>query len=109
MTGRLEPPSATTRYRAPQLAYPRYVARRALRPAVLWGLAIGLFVVVSAVGYYGLAPTAAQRDAALDTIGSNVGFKALLGDTGQLHTVAGFVDWRVVGVMSLATSVWALL
>lgn len=101
--------SGLTRYRAPQRAYPRYVARRTMRPAALWGLAIGLYVTASALGYAGLAPTPAQRDVVLDTLASNVGFKALLGDTGRLHTVAGFVDWRVTGVMSLATSVWALL
>jgi ABC-2 type transport system permease protein len=98
-----------TRYLPPQLAYPRHIAWRALRPAGLWGATIGLFLAASALGYSGLTPTPPQRNALLDTLASNVGFKALLGDTGRLHTVSGFVDWRVIGVMSLATSVWALL
>lgn len=101
-------PTLTT-YAWPQLALARFVAVRTMRTATLWGLAVGLSVFATATGFNGLAATPAQRKVVLDALASNVGLKALLGDTGNLDTAAGFVDWRVIGVMSMVTAVWALL
>ena len=98
-----------THIRRPQWALAGFVARRTTRTAAVWGVATGLYVYATALGFNTIAATPAQRQILLNGFASNVGLKALLGDTGRIDTVAGFIDWRVIGVMSMATAIWALL
>jgi len=100
---------AVRRYRLPQFVLAQFIAVRALRSGAAWGLAIGAYIYASAVGYRDLAPTSAARQVLLDSLSSNVGLVALLGQTPRIDTVGVFVDWRALGVWPVVVSVWAIL
>ena len=76
---------------------------------MLWGAVYALYVTGSASGYAAAYPTVAGRERLASSIGSNVGFTALLGVARHLDTVAGFTAWRTTGVLGLMGPVWALL
>jgi ABC-2 type transport system permease protein len=101
--------AALTRYRLPQLAAGRFIARHTLKTGSLWGAVFGLYVYSTAIGFDSLAPNAANRDQLLNSLASNTGLKALLGSTHQITTRAGFVDWRVIGVASMVGAIWGML
>ena len=87
----------------------RVVARRAARSGVGWGAVFGLYIATSAKGYATAYPTAAERHQLSVSLGSNTGLAALLGPARNLDTVAGFTEWRCMGVLSLVGAVWGLL
>ena len=100
---------ALTRYRLPQLAAARFIARHTLKAGALWGAVFGLYVYSTVIGFDSLGATAAQRDRVLTALASNTGLKALFGSTHRITTRAGFTDWRVIGVASIAGAIWGLL
>ena len=102
-------PAGLTRYRLPQLAIGRLVGRGAMRAGALWGLVFGLYVYDNAFAFDSIAKTVTQRNRLLNTMASNAGLKALLGDAHQITTRAGFTDWRAIGVTTLVASIWGLL
>ena len=103
------PVTGRARYRLPQLAMARFVARREIMVGAIWGLVFGLYVYDNAFAFDSVAPTAAARDQLLATMASNTGLKALLGDTRGITTLGGFTDWRAIGVTVLVASIWGLL
>ena len=84
-------------------------ARRAVRSGVLWGYVFGLYVATSALGYAATYKTAAQRAHFAQIFGSNAGVDALVGPAHSLRTVAGFTEWRTIGILSVVGAVWGLL
>ena len=100
---------ARTRYRMPQLAVARFTGRRAVRSGTIWGLVFGLYVYDNAFSFNTIARTAGQRNTLLAAMAGNTGLKALLGDTTDLSTRGGFIDWRAIGVTTLVACVWGLL
>jgi len=98
-----------TGYRLPQLAAGRFIARHTLKIGAIWGAVFGLYVYSTAIGFDSLAKTAAKRDQVLNSLASNTGLKALLGGTHRITTLAGFVDWRVIGVASMVGAIWGML
>jgi ABC-2 type transport system permease protein len=98
-----------TGYRLPQLTVAEFATRRIAPAATVWGVVFGLYVYDNAYAFRSIAPTAAARDRLLATMASNPGLKALLGDTRGISTLAGFTDWRAIGVTALVASVWGLL
>ncbi|MGD0244660.1 MAG: ABC transporter permease subunit [Streptosporangiaceae bacterium] len=112
MTGQLleRPP----RELAPAGLYPgsvlaRQVARRAARSGALWGLIFGLFIIVQTHAYTSTYKTQASRNQLARAYGSNTAMNALLGSERAVNTVAGFADWRFVGILSVLGSIWGLL
>ena len=112
MTGQLldQPP----RELAPAGRYPgavlaRQVARRAARSGAVWGLIFGLFIFVQTHAYTSTYKTQASRDQLARAYGSNTAMNALLGSERAVNTVAGFADWRFVGILSVLGSIWGLL
>jgi ABC-2 type transport system permease protein len=106
----IEPP----RELAPAGRYPgtvraRTVARRATRSGALWGLIFGFFIVVQTHAYVSTYKTQASRDQLARAYGSNTAMNALLGSERAVNTVAGFADWRFVGILSVLGSIWGLL
>ena len=112
MTGQLlEQP---LRELAPAGRYPgsvlaRQVARRAARSGALWGLIFGFFIIVETHAYTSTYKTQAARNQLARAYGSNTAMNALLGSERAVNTVAGFADWRFVGILSLLGSIWSLL
>jgi ABC-2 type transport system permease protein len=112
MTGRLlEQPA---RELAPAGRYPgsvlaRQVARRAARSGALWGLVFGFFIIIQTRAYTSTYKTQASRDQLARAYGSNTAMNALLGSERAINTVAGFADWRFVGILSVLGSIWGLL
>src|ERR1700733_11996021 len=112
MTGRLleQPP----RELAPAGRYPGWVlarqaARRAARSGALWGLIFGFFIIVQTHAYTSTYKTQASRDQLARAYGSNTAMNALLGSERAVNTVAGFADWRFVGLLSVLGSIWGVL
>jgi ABC-2 type transport system permease protein len=87
----------------------RRTARPATRSALLWGAVFGLFVTSSALGYSSIYKTAAQRLQLARTLGADPGLSALLGPAHRIQTVAGFVEWRSLGLFGVVGAVWGLL
>jgi ABC-2 type transport system permease protein len=79
------------------------------RSGALWGYVFGIFVVSSALGYASVYKTAASRAGLARTFGSNPGINALIGPAHEIQTVAGFIAWRSLGVLSVVGAVWGLL
>ena len=99
---------------APAGRYPgsvlaRQVARRAARSGALWGLIFGFFIIVQTHSYTSTYKTQAARNQLARAYGSNTAMNALLGSERAVNTVAGFADWRFVGILSLLGSIWGLL
>ncbi len=112
MTGRLleQPPlelAPAGRYPGSVLA--RQVARRAARSGALWGLIFGFFIILETHAYTSTYKTQASRNQLARAYGSNTAMNALLGSERGVNTVAGFADWRFVGILSLLGSIWGLL
>src|SRR3984957_8742361 len=85
------------------------VARRAARSGALWGLIFGLFIFVQTHSYISTYKTQEARDQLARAYGSNTAMNALLGSERAVNTVAGFADWRFVGILSVLGSIWGLL
>ncbi len=86
-----------------------YVARRAGRSGLLWGIAFAVFTYAQILAYTATYPTQAARDQLQQAFGSNVGSNALIGPVRAINTVAGFTSWRILGILSLLGAVWGLL
>lgn len=95
--------------RYPGAVVARLSALGLLRSSVLWGCALGALVASSALGYAAAYKTQAERAHLAIALGSNGGVTALIGAAHQLQGVAGFTQWRSVGVGGLVGAVWGLL
>jgi ABC-2 type transport system permease protein len=98
-----------TRYRLPQLTMARFVGVRMMRTGAVWGLVFGLYVYDNAYAFDTIARNASLRHQLLNTMASNAGLKALLGNTRGITSRGGFTDWRAIGVTALVASIWGLL
>jgi ABC-2 type transport system permease protein len=95
--------------RYPGTVLARLVARRAARSGALWGLIFGFFIFVQTHAYTSTYKTQAARDQLARAYGSNTAMNALLGSERAVNTVAGFADWRFIGILSVIGSIWGLL
>jgi ABC-2 type transport system permease protein len=103
------PRDLTPAGRHPATVVGRQVARRAVRSGALWGLAFGLFIVVQTSAYTSQYKTQAARDGLARAYGTNLGLNALLGQARSINTVAGWAEWRFIGILTILGSVWGLL
>jgi ABC-2 type transport system permease protein len=85
------------------------VSRRAARSGALWGLVFGIFVVIQTLAYTSTYKTQASRSQLAHAFGTNIGLNALLGQAHAINTVAGWADWRFIGILSILGSIWGLL
>ena len=103
------PPELAPVGRYPGTVLARQVARRAARSGALWGLIFGFFIFIQTHAYISTYKTQASRDQLARSYGSNTAMNALLGSERAVNTVAGFADWRFVGILSVLGSIWGLL
>jgi len=87
----------------------RLTGRKALRSGSLWGLVFGIYVASQAQAYVSAYKTPAERDALAKSFTSGGGLNALVGPAHQLNTVAGYTEWKSVGILTVLGAVWALL
>lgn len=99
----------TTVNRHPGTVLGKVVARQASRSGVLWGLAFGVFIVTQTLAYTSQYKTQVARDGLARAYGTNLGLNALLGQAKALNTVAGWAEWRFIGILTILGSVWGLL
>lgn len=83
--------------------------RRTIRGGAVLGLSSGAVVGLAAEGYLVAYPDEADRTIVATSIGGNPGLVALFGQPRALETIAGFTEWRVLGVMPLLAAVWAVM
>jgi ABC-2 type transport system permease protein len=100
---------ASSAGRSPGLVVAGLVARRAARSGALWGLVFGLFIVVQTRAYTSAYKTPAARDQIAHAYATNIGLSALLGRAHAINTVAGYAEWRFIGILSILGSIWGLL
>ena len=84
-------------------------ARRAARSAAVWGLLFGLLIFNEAVAYHTSNPTPESREDIVRTFGDNAAFAAILGPARELDTAAGFISWRLLGLLVWVGAIWGLL
>ena len=92
-----------------ELVIARVTAGRAVRAGLVWAVAFAAYLAVSALGYVSTYPDALSRRLVAASLGSNAGINAIFGPARHIDTVAGFTEWRAVGVLSLVGAVWGLL
>jgi ABC-2 type transport system permease protein len=97
------------RFRLPQTAISRFVARRSLRSATLWALVFGGYVASKAIGFANAYPTEAARQRVAATFSNNIGIEVILGPIRHADTVGGYATWNTLGVMIIVGSIWAFL
>lgn len=85
------------------------VSRTASRGAVLWGIFFGIAVGASLYGFLSAYPTVESRVLLARTLGANAGMQAMIGESRNIDTAAGFVEWRALGICTFVGAVWALL
>jgi polyether ionophore transport system permease protein len=93
----------------PSLLVAATTAKRAVRPALMWGLLFGLLIANEALTYHTTFPTAASREEFAASFGGNAGLSAVIGPGRQLDTIEGVVAWRMFGLMLIVGAVWGLL
>jgi ABC-2 type transport system permease protein len=86
----------------------RLTARQAIRGAAIWGAIFALLVIVAGAGYTA-AYAPQERLAIAEELTGNPAFESLFGPARELHTVGGFVAWRVGSFIALIAAVWGLL
>jgi ABC-2 type transport system permease protein len=99
--------SQTSGYK--HLVIARFVARRNLKGAALWGMAFGAIVASKAIDYASIYPTPAARAKIAATFSNNVGLNALLGRPHHINTVVGFASWNALSVTIIIGGIWAFL
>jgi ABC-2 type transport system permease protein len=87
----------------------RETAKRAARPAAVWGALFGILIANEALGYHSNFPTEASKEEFVRTLGSNDALSAIIGPARQVGTLGGFVAWRVFGLLIIVGAVWGLL
>jgi ABC-2 type transport system permease protein len=96
-------------YHLPKTVIGRFVARRTIRGAVLWGLVFGVYVASKAIGFVDLYPTAAARQKIAESFSNNLGIELLIGRAPHSATTAAYVAWNTASLMVIIGSIWALL
>lgn len=94
---------------APRLVITRFVARRTLRTATVWGYVFGAYMASKTVGYAKAYPTAEARAKIAHSFANNVGLEALLGQPHKIETMAGYAAWNTLSVLTIIGSIWAFL
>ena len=76
---------------------------------MLWGLVFGVYVVSQVQAYVAAYKTQGERNELAKSFTSSGGLNALVGPAHQLNTVAGYTEWKSVGILTVLGAVWALL
>jgi ABC-2 type transport system permease protein len=95
--------------RHPQSVVFVLTARKALRSGTLWGLVFGCYVAIQIDAYVSAYPTKLARDQLAHAYGTNAGLDALLGVPRAINTVAGYAEWRLLGILGIVGCLWGLL
>src|SRR4051794_35105568 len=83
-------------------------ARRAVRPAVLWGLVFGASAAASMSTYVTSFPTEQSRTNLARTIEGNPAFEAIFGIIRRIDTVAGYTAYKTMFTFVIIGAIWGL-
>jgi ABC-2 type transport system permease protein len=93
----------------PSMVLMRRMSRVAGRSGALWGVVFAVFIVVQMRGYTSTYRTQASRDQLAHAYGTNSGLNALIGLPHAMNTVAGWAEWRFIGILGAIGCIWGLL
>ena len=83
-------------------------ARRAARPAAVWGLVFGATAAASMSTYVSSFPTEASRTTMARTIEGNPAFEAIFGIIRHIDTVAGYTAYKTMFTFVIIGAIWGL-
>ncbi len=102
-------PAATAGHHRGRTVVAGRTFRAVARSAAVWGVIFGGYIASSELAYSSAYPTARSRRQLADAFGGNIGVNALVGPAHVISTVAGFAEWRSIGVLGVVGAVWGLL
>jgi len=84
-------------------------ARRAVRPALAWGLLFGAMIAATMAAYQTTFPTPASRANLVRSFEGNPAFEAIFGLTRGMDTVAGYTAYKTLFTLIILGAIWGLL
>jgi ABC-2 type transport system permease protein len=99
---------ARARPRGARTAVARHALRQERVRLAVIGTIVVLYTAANVVGYRDTYPTAAERERFAAAFGDNVALRLFYGLPHDLATVAGYVEFRVVGILSVLLAAWAV-
>ena len=90
--------------------WPAFTLRRVRRAAIILGVVFGVAVASQTIGLLKTYPDAADRGQLIQSLGSSLGLQIMFGSNEHLtNSIASYATWRVLGILTIIGSVWALL
>ncbi|HVW34957.1 MAG TPA: hypothetical protein VHL53_20660, partial [Acidimicrobiia bacterium] len=86
-----------------------FSARRAVKPALAWGLVFGGTIAATMGTYRSTFPTPESRAALVRSFEGNPAFEAVFGVTRHMDTVAGYTAYKTLFSVVIVGAVWGLL
>jgi ABC-2 type transport system permease protein len=83
--------------------------RRAVRPALLWGLVFGGMIAATMGTYRSTFPTPESRANLVRSFEGNPAFEAIFGLTRRMDTVAGYTAYKTLFTLVVLAAIWGLL
>jgi ABC-2 type transport system permease protein len=96
-------------FRSPGTVVGRFVSRRSLKGALLWGVIFSFYVSAKTLTYVQAYSTQISRQHLASSLGSNVGIETLLGVAHHIDSVAGYMVWNALCIIAAAGAIWAIM
>ena len=86
-----------------------FSAKRAVKPALAWGLVFGGMIAATMGAYRSTFPTPEARTSLVRNFQGNPAFEAIFGITRRMDTVAGYTAYKTLFSLIIVGGVWGLL
>ena len=96
-------------FHSPKSLVRRFVTKRTFKSSIIFALVSGVYMYIKASSFITSYPTAISRLKLAKSLGSNVGIEALLGVSHHIETIAGYLNWNFLCLVTAAGAIWALL
>lgn len=94
-------------YKSPQTFASRFTIRRTIYGFVFLALILGVYVYSKAEGVLVSLPTEQSRLEMAASFSHNIGLNILCGVPNHIETMAGFIVWNALVIMTVVNSIWA--
>ncbi len=94
--------------KSPTTLVRRFVIKQARKSSLILGIVLAIYMLSKASSYLKTYTTEAARQKIAETLGSNVGIEALLGRAHNIETVAGYITWNFLCIITAVGAIWAI-